>query len=575
MTPGNSGHAPGTPDRPPSFSWLYEFVRPHAAALGGIVGLSLAATGIGLAQPYITKFLIDDGLIARNFKAVAVFCGLLFAAAIVSTALAGANRWAYIKISARILFGIREAIYRHLQTLSPRWYARTPRGDLMARIDGDIAEVQRFAVDPLLALTNGVIALAGSLALMISLSGHLTLLAFALFPVQVLYLRKMRPAVEQRTRAVRERTGDLTGFFLDRFDTMKLIQSVGAQDREAGRLTALNQSYLRELLGLQLISFFTTAGPGLMTVAMTAVVFMVGGLMVVDETLTIGTLIAFSAYMARATGPVNTLLGLYVAAQRARVSLDRVRELTELKAEVTSSAEPSALPPTGNGSIDLIDVTFSYGPNDGQVLKGANFHIEGGAKVGIAGPSGGGKTTLIDLLMRHFDPDEGRVLLDGIDLRALDLHELRRRVSVVEQDATIVSGTIAENIAYARPNASRSEIEHAATAARIKDYIDGLPDGYDTLLEVGGGVMSGGQRQRIAIARALLQDPLILILDEATSSVDTETAVAIIQTVDTLFSDRTRIVVSHHEEPLADTDVVAELRNGQLHLLNSKRSATR
>jgi ATP-binding cassette, subfamily B, bacterial len=547
-----------------AFAWAFGFARPHARALLGVAALSVAATGVGLAQPYLTKLLIDDGLIAGDVGILGIFCGLLLAAAVGSMALGGANRWFYVSVSARILFTLREAVYLHLQKLSPRWFARRGRGDLMTRVDGDIAEVQRFAVDPLLALTNGVIALAGSVALMISLSGQLSLLAFALLPLQVIYLRKMRPAVERRTRVVRERTGDITGFFLDRFQTMKLIQSMGAEGREADKLQTLNGSYLKDLLALQITSFLTTAGPGLMTAVMTTIVFLTGGMMVIDGELSLGTLIAFSAYLARATGPVNTLLGLYVALQRARVSLDRVRELVDAEPEVTSPDVPTALPSDADGSIELQAVCFAYDDPTAPVLRDATLKISGGTKVGIGGPSGAGKTTLIDLILRYFDPEQGHILLDGVDLKDMDLKELRRRVVVVEQDTSIITGTVAENIAYGCPTASEAQIIEAARAAQIHNDIESQEKGYATLLRTGGDTLSGGQRQRIALARALLQDPLVLILDEATASIDATTATEITRTVDALFGDRTRIVISHHPIALEGADQKVELVDGSL-----------
>jgi ATP-binding cassette subfamily B protein len=545
-----------------SFKWVFEFVRPHVLALSGVAALSIVATGIGLAQPYLTKFLIDDGLIARDSQMLATYCGLLFAAAIMSTALGGANRWYYLKVSARVLFAIREAVYEHMQRLSPRWYARKSRGDLMARIDGDVAEVQRFAIDPLLALSNGAIALAGSLALMISLSGELSLLAFVLLPLQVIYLRKLRPTVERRTRIVRERTGDITGFFLDRLQTMKLIQSSGAEDRELDKLGQLNQTFLKDLLSLQITNFFASAGPGLMTALMTTIVFLTGGMMVIYEAMSLGTLIAFSAYLARATGPVNTLLGLYVGLQRARVSLDRVRELMDAIPEVSSPATPISLPREANGTVELKTITFAFTASGAKVFDGATLNIQGGHKIGITGPSGVGKTTLIDLLLRHYDPDHGSLHLDGVNLTDLDLLELRSRVVVVAQDTVIVAGTIAENIAYACPEATDEQIVQAAKSAQIDNDIQAFTDGYQTMLQTGGETLSGGQKQRLAIARALLQNPLVLILDEATASVDEDTAAEITRSVDALFGDRTRIVISHHPVALAGADQIVELVDG-------------
>ncbi len=552
-----------------AFGWLRSFLRPHWVGILLVLALSLIGTGVSLSQPYITKFLIDDGLIAGNMKVVVWLCGLLVVVAVFSAAVNGVNRWHYTRLSGRVLFAIRETVYAHLQRLSPAWYARRPGGDMMARVDGDVAEIQRFAVDSLLAAVNAAFGLAGALALMLTLSPELSVMAFILLPLQFLYLRNMRPLVERRTRALRERSGEVTGFFFDNLRIMKFIQSMSGEAREAERLGHLNKLYLGDTLKLQMANFWTATGPALMTVVATALVFVVGGFMVLEQRFTIGALIAFSAYMARATGPVNTLLGLYVAIQRARVSLVRVRELTLATPEVSSPGQPRNLPGGAKGTIDIKAVKFSYGADGPAVLDGASLEIEGGAKVGVVGASGAGKTTLIDLLHRHFDPDSGSIQLDGVELAELELAELRRRVAVVAQDAAIIPGTVADNIAYGRPGTPRERIEAAARAARIDDEVRAMDKGYDTQLVAGGDALSGGQRQRLAIARAILQDPLVLILDEATAAVDRTTASRIVETVDDLFGGRTRIVISHHPEPLAGADMIVEIRNGELHVFDS------
>jgi ATP-binding cassette subfamily B protein len=547
-----------------ALGWLFGFVRPHAARLAGIALLSLASTGLALAQPYITKFLIDDGLLAGRLELVVWLCLAMVAAGLAGSLLAALNRWHYVSVSGRILFALREAVYRHLQRLSPVYYARTRGGDLMNRLDGDVGEIQRFAVDTLLAAVNGVIALLGALALMVSLSWQLSLLALVLLPAEMLFLRAMRPRVEAMTRRVRERAGDLTAFLFDTLGAMKFIQSVAAEDREAARLEGLNRRYLKDLLRLQMVNFATAAVPNLMTSLSTALVFIAGGAMMIGGQLTLGTLIAFSAYLSRATGPVQTLLGLYVASLRARVSLARVLEITRVEPAVTPPARPRPLPAGGVGEVRFEGLSFGYDRDGPRILTNVDLLAAGGRKTGLIGISGAGKTTLIDLLHRHYDPDAGRILLDGIDLRDLDLADLRRRIAVVAQDTALFAGSLADNIRYAAPEASEAALREAAVRAQVDSFAQALPQGYDTDVGARGTALSGGQRQRLAIARALLQAPLVLVLDEATSAVDYETEARIVRAIDELFPDRTRLVISHRPEALQGADLVLELADGRL-----------
>ena len=304
--------------------------------------------------------------------------------------------------------------------------------------------------------------------------------------------------------------------------------------------------------------------PALLTLIGTVLVFLAGGWMVVENTLTLGTLVAFTAYLARATGPVHTLLGLWVALKRAEVSLDRVRELMAEEPDVVQAATPQTLPSGAAGAIALEDVTFGYPGQDEVVLKDVRAGFPAGAKIAVLGVSGAGKTTLIDLLHRHYDPQAGAIRIDGLDLRALALPELRRRIAVVAQDTMLLPGSIADNIRYASPDADDAAVARAAELAGIDDFVDTLPRGYDTEVGPRGTRLSGGQRQRIAIARAVLQDPLVLILDEATSGVDTETETRIGSAIDTLFGTRTRIVVGHRSTLPADADLVFDMTDGRL-----------
>ncbi|WPN49964.1 MULTISPECIES: ABC transporter ATP-binding protein [unclassified Pseudomonas] len=541
--------------------WLYSFVRPHRLAIAGLLGLSVCASALVLVQPWLTKLLIDDGLLARNFPMLVLIAGLMIVAGLLGTALSGINRYLHTRLSGRMLFALRDDLYRHLQTLSPSFYGQRRIGDLMSRLDGDVAEIQRFAVDSLFSAVSSVIGLVVAVAMLLTLSWKLSLLALVLIPLDVLWLRWMRRKVERDVRQLRERSADMSSFMVETLPVMKFIQSAGQQQREARRLETLGQGYMSQLLRLQVTEFFTQAVPGTLTSLSRACAFLIGGYWVVQGTWQLGALIAFSTYLGMAVGPVQSLLGLYVAIQRMTVSLGRVMELRGEQPTVLTPDAPRPIPASGDLWFD--NVHFAH-PGRQSTLRGIEARIPYGLKVALSGGSGVGKSTLIDLLQRHHDPQSGRVLLDDVDLRELDLFQLRQRIAIVSQDIVLFRGSLADNLAYAVPDASRESIAEVARLAQLDSLIASLPEGLDSPLGERGQQLSGGQKQRIAIARALLQDPLILVLDEATSAVDETTEREVIEAIDRLFAGRTRILISHRPSTLADADLRFELLDGVL-----------
>lgn len=552
-----------------AFRWLYTFVRPQSKAIIGLMLLSVCSSALVLLQPWLTKLLIDEGLLAKDYGMLVTMAITMIFVGIFSTGLSGVSRYLHTRLSGRILFALREHLYEHLQTLSPQFYGGRRIGDILSRLDGDVSQIQRFAVDSMFSALSSVLGLAGAFALLITLSWKLSLLVLVLIPLEVLWLRWMRRKVERQARIIRERSADLSSFLVETLPAMKFIQAVSQEKRESGKLHNLSNHYLTDLLKLQVTEFFTQAVPGTLTSLTRATAFLIGGYWVIEGQWQLGSLIAFSTYLGMATGPVQSLLGLYVAIQRMSVSLDRVMDLRRAEPDITAPDTPATLPDDMQGELQFDRVCFRYQDRDAAILDHVSVIMPAGGTIALTGPSGVGKSTVIDLLMRYYDPQQGRILIDGINLKQLAPMELRKRVALVSQDITMFRGTLMENIRYASPAATDAEVLAASEEARLSDLIASLPLGLETPLGERGSQLSGGQKQRVAIARAILQKPVILILDEATSAVDEATETEVIANVNRIFSGKTRILISHRASTLSGVDLRIELKDGQLVVENS------
>lgn len=518
------------------------FVVPYWPRLVLVLLAGVAATGFGLLQPYISKLLIDDALLKHNWHMLLVVSGMMLGITVVGFALNILSSYQYVRVSATVLFDMRLALYRHLQTLSPRFWASRKLGDVVSRINNDIAEVQRISADSLLSVLSNVVFLIGSAAIMIALSPKLFLVSLAAVPAGVWALQHYRHRLASRVRAVRESSADIGSFLLETLLGIRLVVTSRAESREVERFRARNQSFLDALMRMQLTSFLSGAVPGTILTLSTAALFLYGGKLVIDGAISVGALVAIMAYHLRLLAPIQNLMSLYSNLISGGVSLSRVWELFDTHAEIVD--RPDAAPLTGvRGEIQFDRVSFGYVGD--AVIDDLSFRVAPGSICAILGPSGAGKSTLADLLVRFYDPDAGAIRIDGRDLRDVPIADLRHAVLLVDQSPYLFHASIRENIAYARPEATFDEIIEAARDASIHERILALPKGYDTVVAERGQTLSAGERQRIALARALLANPKVLILDEPTSALDEANERAIAETLVRVARGRTAIVITH------------------------------
>lgn len=537
------------------------FTLPYWKQLGLVLFISMIATLLGLAQPYFLKILIDDAFAAGDFPLLARVSALLFLVTVGGVVLNSVSGYRYIRVSTRALFDIRHHVFRHLQKLSPRFYAKTPMGDVLSRLNNDVSEIQRIASDTVLSLLTNLVFLVGTIAILVYLEPRLFLLSVSLVPLAVWFLRRYRLRVTEKNLRVRERSADIGSFLVESFLGMRQTVASRQEAREAERFREKNDRFVRALLDRQLTSYLASGIPAALLAVSTLAVFLAGGYLVIRGSFTLGGFVAFTAYQARLLGPVSGLMGMYLSLRAASASLERVFSLLDEPPEVSEPTEPVELANI-RGTITLENVGLDYDRE--PVLEDVSFTVVPGRITAVVGPSGVGKSTLADLLLRRIDPDRGRILLDGIDVRTVKLDDLRRHIAIVEQETFLWNTTVEENLRYGRPEASSRDVENAARLAGIHDFILSLPQGYLTRVGERGLQLSSGQRQRIAIARALLQDAEILVLDEATSALDGETEARIVDALIPLARHRTTVVFSHRLALVAKADRVLVLENGRI-----------
>lgn len=553
-----------------SFSSLFrilQFARPRRAAIVLGFALTLTSTAAGLVPPYLTMPLLDRVLIPyQNGQPVDVrpiywYLGGLLAAAVLAWLLDWARSYVSARVSERISGDLRLQTYTHLQKLSLEFFGGKRTGDLMSRISSDTDRICNFLSAHLVDFATDVLMIAMTAAVLLYIDPLLALATLSPFPLIVWLVTWVRKRLLHGYRQGSVAWAEMSSVLADTIPGIRVVKAFAQEAREVERFRASNDRVLEVNDRVNLTwAFFSPVMTFLTTIGLLAV-WAFACWQVFHGHITVGVLTAFLAYISRFYARSESMIRIFSNTQRAAASAQRIFEILDRVPSVPEPTRPVD-PGRPHGRIELKGVRFKYGTR--EVLHGIDLKIQPGEMIGLVGTSGAGKSTLVNLVCRFFDVAEGAILVDGIDIRSFPVEAYRRNIGIVLQDPFLFYGTIAENIAYGKPGARRPEIVAAARAARAHEFILRLPDGYDSLVGERGQSLSGGERQRISIARALLIDPRILILDEATSSVDTETERQIQAALENLVKGRTTIAIAHRLSTLRRADRIVVIEQGQV-----------
>jgi ATP-binding cassette subfamily B protein len=561
---------------------ILAFARPYRALIIVFIGLVVVTSALAVTPPLLFKLIIDEGVLGGN-RSLLIALSLTVAGLAVLQAVIGlVQRWCSSKIGEGLIFDLRTRVFDHVLEMPLAFFTRTQTGKLVSRLNSDVIGAQQAFTSTLSTVLSNVISLVLVLIAMLVLSWQLTLAALIMLPVFLIPAKIVGRKLADLTRRQMELNGDMSSMMTERFGVSGalLVKLFGRLDTEhdqfADRAGAVRDISVRIAMNGR---FFFTA-LGLVASLATALVYGVGGSLAIDGVLTVGTLTALAGLLGQLYGPLTQLTNLRIDVMNALVSFDRVFEVLDLEPAIKD--HPDAVPVAGAASVAFDHVSFTYPsasetslaslesiasldqrPNT-EVLHDVSFAAAPGATVALVGRSGGGKTTMTHLVARLYDATSGTVSVAGTDVRDLQLASLRNAVGYVTQDAHMFHDTIAENLRYASPEVTEEQMWQALEAAQIADLVRSLPDGLDTVVGERGYRLSGGERQRLAIARLLLKAPPIVVLDEATAHLDSESEAAVQQALDTAMEGRTSIVIAHRLSTIRNADLILVLDSGRI-----------
>jgi ABC-type multidrug transport system fused ATPase/permease subunit len=537
-----------------------------AAPYRGRTALSLvsllAATATALAPPYLAKLAIDDGIAKRDLDALTLVVGLFVLAGVASLVTSAAQTYFTGWTGERILADLRNKLFRHLQRLSLGFYERNRAGVVISRLTNDVDALDQLVTDGVTTLVQSTLFLFGTSIILFALDWRLALATLAVLPLMAIATAIFRVRSSRAYRSVRERLGLVTATLAEDIGGMRVVQAFTRERANERRFREVNEHYRDANQETVLLNGLYFPFVDFLSAVATAVVLGYGGFLVFEGSMTVGTLFAFVLYLSNFFDPIQQLSQLYNTFLAAVAALDKIMDVMDEEPEVRDRSDARELPRI-EGHVRFDHVRFSYGTGP-EVLHGIDLDVPAGTTVALVGHTGAGKSTIAKLLARFYDPRDGRIAIDGIDLRDVTQESLRRQLGIVPQEGFLFAGTVHENIAFGRPDADADAVVEAARTVGAHDFVVRLEDGYETQLQERGTRLSLGQRQLVAFARALLADPRILILDEATSSVDIGTERKIERALRRLLADRTAFIIAHRLSTIRNADLIVVLEHGRV-----------
>ncbi len=534
--------------------------RQQTAVLACILVTSL----LGLIPAFVTAHIIDTTIPSKDMRQLALDVGIILASALVSAGIGVAQGYLNSVVGEGIMRDIRSRLVSHLHKMPLSFFTGTKTGEIMNRVSSDVDNIDNVVTGTLVSIVTNIATMVTTVVTVFILDWRLALVSLAIIPLMIIPLspvgRRMYD-IRKETREKRDEIESITQETLS-ISGITLIKSFVREAFERKRFFAVGTDLMGLEIKLAMVGRWFMAAITAMVVIGPAIVWLGGGYLSIAHGLSVGTIVAFVALLGRLYGPASTLAGVQVQIVSALAVFERIFDYLDLKTEDYDPPGAVALPSVA-GDIRFEHVTFSYG-GDRNVLDDLNLHVEPGQMAAFVGPSGAGKTTITQLVPRFYDPQGGRVMVDGYDVKSLTLESLRRDIGIVSQETYLFHDTIAANLRYAKPDATDEELAKVAAAANIHDFITSLPDGYETIVGERGHKLSGGERQRLAIARVLLKDPRILILDEATSSLDSHNEAAIQAALDVVMQGRTSLVIAHRLSTVVAADVIFVVEAGRV-----------